>query len=239
MPIETHAPVSATPRFLNATSDMYKPDPSDDISVWFADGRGSLGATSEAAFLQIGLMEAAQRLFVEPAAVITMPNRLRGSLFPVLIDLGSIHLSALQKLHAVDHGRDSLSSRLQASFEDNPLEDGMKHPAERIIAEALQTAKDRWILDWLSDFCTDDARSSFAASVLRCLGRHSNVGTTSWRVGLIRDSLAIDNVEIRDAAVQAVESWCDRDSLDVLRSHREPEPWLRQYIFDVMDDLAR
>ena len=114
----------------------------------------------------------------------------------------------------------------------------MGHPAEEIIGEALRSPEAESVLDWLRDFCTDDAQPSFAASALRCLGRDDYVGTTSWRVGLVRDSLSMDSVEIRDAAVQAAESWGDSDFIEVLRSHTEPEPWLRQYILDVVDDLA-
>ena len=55
---------------------------------------------------------------------------------------------------------------------------------------------------------------------------------------LVRDGLAMDSVEIRDAAIQAAESWGDSELLDVLRSHSETEPWLQQYILDVIDDLA-
>lgn len=137
-----------------------------------------------------------------------------------------------------NRGRERLAVRLQASFEVEPVEDGMGHPAEEIIGEALRSPEAERVLDWLRDFCTDAAQPSFAASVLRCLGRHDYVGTTSWRVGLVRDSMAMDSVEIRDAAVQAAESWGDSDFVDVLRPHTESEPWLRQYIFDVVDDLA-
>jgi hypothetical protein len=135
-------------------------------------------------------------------------------------------------------GQERLAARLRASFEVEPVEDGMGHPAEEIIGEALRSSEAAKVLDSLRYFCTDAAQPSFAASALRCLGRHDYVGTSSWRVGLVRDSLAMDSVEIRDAAVQAAELWGDTDSIEVLRSHTEPEPWLKQYVFDVVDDLA-
>ena len=135
-------------------------------------------------------------------------------------------------------GRRHLANKLRMSFEDSPLEDGMEHPAEVIIAEALRSAKAQRVLGWLKGLCTDASRPSFAASVFRCLGRQDGVGTASWRVELVRDGLAIDNVEIRDAAVQAAESWGDSDSLDTLKAHADPEPWLQQYIVDVIEDLT-
>ena len=135
-----------------------------------------------------------------------------------------------------DQGR--LMAKLQASFEIDAVEDGMGHPAEEIIDRALRNANGQQVLVWLRNFCTDATRPSFAASVLRCLARYDHAGTSSWRVGLVREGLAIDNVEIRDAAVQAAESWGDSDLLEVLISHREPEQWLRHYIVDVIGDLG-
>ena len=116
----------------------------------------------------------------------------------------------------------------------------MHHEAEEIIEQVLQSGEDQdpRILDWLRAFSLDDTQPAFAASVLRCLGRQEYLGTSLWRSELVRDALALDDVEIRDAAVQAAESWDDHDILPVLKSHYEPESWLRDYISDVINDLG-
>ncbi len=131
-----------------------------------------------------------------------------------------------------------LANKLHAAFETEPLEDGMHHKAEDIIGQALQSGEDVRILEWLRAFSLDDTQPSFAASILRCLRRQEYLGTSSWRSELVRDALALDDVEIRDAAVQAAELWGDSDILPVLKSHSEPESWLRDYISDVIDDLG-
>ncbi len=144
-----------------------------------------------------------------------------------------------EKDAAVDsRGQEVLASRLRASFEIDSVEDGIEHLAEGIIDESLRSANGEQVLEWLGAFCVDTSRPSFAASVLRCLGRNEYAGTFAWSVGIVRDGLATDIVEIRDAAVQAAESWADSDLIDVLRSHSDSEPWLRQYILDVIDDLG-
>ena len=135
-------------------------------------------------------------------------------------------------------GQKQLAAKLQASFEENPVEDGMEHSAEVIIAGALAAARGSQVLSWFREFCADASQPSFAASVLRCLGRCERVGTVTWRVGLVRDGLAMNDVEIRDAAVQAAESWGGSEMLELLRAHDEPEPWLRQYVSDVIEDLT-
>lgn len=145
---------------------------------------------------------------------------------------------AAQKAVVEDRERERLASRLWAAFAAEPLEDGISHPAEEIIGEALRSMEDKLVLDWLRAFSLDAARPSFAASVLRCLGRQTPLGTDSWRTELVRGGRAVDDVEIRDAVVQAAESWGERSLADLMKAHREPESWLRAYIEDVLGDLG-
>lgn len=148
-------------------------------------------------------------------------------------------VSATTEQELIDeHEQTRLVHKLHAAFEIEPLEDGMHHKAEVIIEQALQSGEDERILEWLREFTSDDTQPVFAASVLRCLGRQEYLGTSSWRSALLRDALASDDVEIRDAAVQAAELWGDQEILPVLKSHSEPEPWLQDYISDVIDDLG-
>ena len=138
---------------------------------------------------------------------------------------------------AKDAGQARLSNKLYAAFDATPLEDGMDHAAEAIIGEALKSSDGPRALAWLKILSLDAARPSFASSVLRCLGRQDRPGTAAWRTALVQVALTVDDVEIRDGAVQAAESWADRELHDILKSHPEPVPWLRDYIQDVMHDL--
>ena len=72
---------------------------------------------------------------------------------------------------------DATRRELRAAFEPEPLEDGMDHPAEQIIDKALQSTGGQRVLDWFRAFCPDSAHPSFAASVLRCLGRQPHPAT--------------------------------------------------------------
>ena len=238
MPIEVHDPTSTTPSVLDFFEEVNRSETPDETLFWFANGRESLAASLDAALLQKIWMEAAQHLFIEPATATLIHPPLGMNLFPVLLDVSCLKQAASLEMIPDDREQRRFATKLWTSLEEYPVEDGMAHSIERIIAEELRSANYERALGWLRSFCTDVSRPSFAASVLRCLGRHHDMGTVSWRLGLVRDGLTIDNVEIRDAAVQAAESWGDLDSLDVLRSHSEPEPWLRQYILDVIDDLT-
>ena len=136
-----------------------------------------------------------------------------------------------------DRERTRFAFRLWSAFEADPFEDGMYHPAEQIIERALQSRESQRVLEWLRDLSLDATHPSFSAEVLRCLGRQTHPGTTAWRTGLVRDALAMDDIEMRDAAVQAAESWGGREVVDVLMSHDEPEPWLRECIPEIIDAL--
>ena len=87
------------------------------------------------------------------------------------------------------------------------------------IENALRTTRDERILEQFGALCMDSECPSFASSILRCLGRQTDIGSASWR-----DALAMDDIEIRDAAVHAVESWGGAVIVDNLISHNKPEP---------------
>lgn len=127
--------------------------------------------------------------------------------------------------------------KLLASFESEPLEDGMDHPAEEIIFDALRSTEQEIYLDWLREFTLDNTNPGLADSVLVCLARQSSPGTPSWRVNLIEEALHSTDVRVRDAAVEASESWADPDVTDVLKKSYEIEPveWLRDYMQTVVD----
>ena len=133
--------------------------------------------------------------------------------------------------------RERLAYRLRSAFGIEPFENGMDHPADQIIENALRSSGSQRILDWLGAFSLDTECPNFASSVLRCLGRQIHIGTAAWRAELVRNALATDDIEIRDAAVQAAESWGGLEVVNVLMLHSEPESWLQEYILEVIDDL--
>ena len=134
--------------------------------------------------------------------------------------------------------RERLLHALRETFEAEPLEDGMDHLAEAIIDNALKTKDDIRVFDWLLDICLDAGNPTFASSVLRCLGRLSCPGTESWRTDLVSRSLAIDDAEIRDAAIQAAEYWGGEEIRKVLEVHDDPLPWLQDYARDVVECIS-
>ena len=130
---------------------------------------------------------------------------------------------------------EDLKRQLDAAFDAEPVENGISHVGEQIIEEALLHDG---ALPCLRDFALDPVDPTFAASTLRCLGRLTSPGDLKWRRDLVSAALKVDDVQIRDAAVQAVENWDDERLVDVLTSHSEPVQWIQEYLQAVITELT-
>lgn len=217
-------------------ADLHQSGMTDDL-LWLAPGKESL-ATSEAAVLlgkRVVTLVRGSYFKWQTMGVVGMS--LSEQIFPMHVDMDCFELETMPQITVEDQEQVRLTTKLQVSFEADPLEDGINHPAELVIAEALGSKEEHRVLNWLSTLSLDADHPGFAASVLRCLGRQDHPGTSSWRVALVREGLATDDVEIRDAAAQVAELWGDLELIEVLQSHFETEPWLRDYIQDIIDNL--
>lgn len=111
-----------------------------------------------------------------------------------------------------------------------PVEDGVTHPAEELLAQFVRSTDRAFLVKW-----TFEPRTP-TADVLRLLGRLDSVAKDS-RFVLVRRGLESDDLEVRDAAVQASESWSDPQLGELLRAHQEPTAWLADYAARVADDI--
>ncbi len=131
-----------------------------------------------------------------------------------------------------------IENQIKAALESAPLEDGYSHFAETLLEKAIRGYDDRagdWLVGVLS---SSHQNNGFKAELLRLLSR-LNPFTSTWRVGVIRLGLSSLSVEIRDAAVQAAESWEEAGAIQLLQAHKEPCDWLADYISRVIRDLTK
>ena len=131
----------------------------------------------------------------------------------------------------------AVAARIRAALEAEPVEDGYTHPAETDLAEMTRNGG-QIARDWLSGALAEGGwPRSLAAGLLRLLGRQ-RIFTGAWRLRVIQLALASPDIELRDAGVQAAESWGDPEAVGVLRAHAEPCAWLADYIERVSRDLT-
>lgn len=128
--------------------------------------------------------------------------------------------------------------QIVASLTNEPVEDGYEHPGERLLEEALRE-HGRPLLNYLASRISDNGLASpLAAGVLRLLGRLEQL-PSDWFVGIVQWALQSADIEIRDAAAQAIELREDPAAIAILKCHQEPCSWLADYMHRVLVDLER
>lgn len=113
-----------------------------------------------------------------------------------------------------------------------PIEDGVSHPAERVVAEFAKTHGAPAMVRALNQLTTERVGADF----LRILARSAPLDPVT-RAEIVRIALEANEIELRDAGVQAAESWGDPALAEVLRAHVEPSAWLNTYARQVAKDL--
>ena len=117
---------------------------------------------------------------------------------------------------------------LDRCFEEEPIEDGMEHPAERVL---LDLARGSGVAAILASRLREGSYRHRAA-LLRCVGRLPVGLAGEWGIPLAAAMLEDRDIEIRDAAIRALELWGAPAATDALRVHSEKEPvkWLADYV---------
>ena len=138
-----------------------------------------------------------------------------------------IHRSATPIEAKIEH----LFSRIEAELATHPLEDGYIHPAEALLFDQVFDGSEaKAVFDHVFH------KSDFSADLIRLLGR-SKPFTEHWRLRMVEQGLRSTQIAIRDAVLQAAESWADPGQLPLLKQHVEPTRWLRQYLHSVIREL--
>lgn len=128
--------------------------------------------------------------------------------------------------------------RIRAALEADPVEDGYTHPAEAYLEKLFHhwgQAAGGWLIGRITD---KQWNRSLAADLLRVLSRLKPL-TEDWRLRVIELALSSPDIQMRDAGVQAAESWEDSGAVELLKKHSEPCAWLADYIKSVVRDLVR
>jgi hypothetical protein len=135
----------------------------------------------------------------------------------------------------------SKASELVSLLELEPIEDGYFNHAEKLIEDSLKLSKfdpNHWVYSTYVE--NMNANPTLAAAILRLLGRlqHGLVGP--WGLSLAINGLSHNDIEVRDAAVRALEHWGGREAFKALKTRADSETvhWLAAYIKQVIMDLA-
>lgn len=125
----------------------------------------------------------------------------------------------------------SLRSLITAIMAES-VEDGVQHPAETLLSAFTQAHGVVGVLEAIAEAAARRLKADF----LKLLARSAPLDT-STRSAVIANALKSSDLEIRDAAVQAAETWHDPALAQILRAHKEPVPWLADYATRVAADI--
>lgn len=152
----------------------------------------------------------------------------------------SVTGNSLQRVFKEGYAREEFRRNLLRLLELEPIEDGYTHPAEQILEDAWK--RYRLLLpNWIqSVYIESFNRSTISAGILRCVGRLRGEIVHPWGLVMAIGGLSHFDIEVREAAVRALELWGGRESLYVLKNRVEVEtvPWLADYIKQVIEDIS-
>lgn len=128
-------------------------------------------------------------------------------------------------------------TRTISALEQEPVEDGLAHPVEEVLAEAFRVIDETpvWVHTVLIGMLDNPA---LAAGLLRCLGRVGYTAVGPSGTSLVMIGLGHDHVVVREAAIVAIEHWARPELASLLASHRERVQWLADYARQVVSDLS-
>jgi hypothetical protein len=122
-------------------------------------------------------------------------------------------------------------------LKEEPVEDGYSHPAELVLDETLRANRNGAL--WIQTiFIENHNNPTLATGILKCIGRLRRDLIEPWGRIMAKIGLSEPSLEIREAAVTALELWGDKRSLEMLKNHTESAPWLARYIKQVIKDLS-
>ena len=116
-----------------------------------------------------------------------------------------------------------------------PIEDGVTHPSESILRNALNRDTEA-VRGWIVDKWRSEPNAGLLAALMKCVGRLAWKEVFGWGLKVAKASLSHSDIEVRDAAVQAIDLWGSSEAIALLREHREDVSWLRGYISQILSE---
>lgn len=140
---------------------------------------------------------------------------------------------------SINYEQKEFKSEVIHALNEEPIEDGYIHPAENIIEETIK-AYQPYAGTWIQSLYIDNlSNPTLAAGILRCIGRLNPRITQPWGSIMATGALLHPDVEVREAAVRAIEMLEDPTIIGFLERREEKVPWLADYIKQVIKDLKR
>ena len=123
------------------------------------------------------------------------------------------------------------------TIEESEFEFGFDSMADAFVRDRLKEnamATKQWLNEVFLEHFSD---ISIATGILRVISHfpYKDMGPQGPTIALA--ALQHKSVEVRECGIRAFENWSTRESLKILRSLRCPEPWLADYVAQIIADM--
>ena len=135
--------------------------------------------------------------------------------------------------------REKLTEPFLATIRDSDFEYGYECAADKFVRERLREnalACKEWLSDLFVKYYHDRATVEGIARVVAHL-RWDEIQPAGITIAL--SALQHASVEVREAGIRCFENWATLDCLRILRSVHCAEPWLEDYLKQVVSDLEQ
>lgn len=131
---------------------------------------------------------------------------------------------------------EAFAQEIRAAAHAQPREDGVAHPVDALVARLYEGAlADGWLQAAFVHLYHQPAALAELIRGLAWVPQKPRAG-----IDLTPAGLAHKDASVRESATRLVEHWRDRRLLEPLKqfAEREREPWLCEYMRDVIADLS-
>lgn len=131
------------------------------------------------------------------------------------------------------HERDFVALLRESDFEY-----GFESAADRYVQERFAENTSA-TLEWIGHlFVERFADSAITLGIVRVMAHMEYAEAKPHGVTIAISATRHPDAEVRECGVRAFENWGTRDSLELLRTLAFDEPWLQEYVEQVVEDLT-
>lgn len=135
--------------------------------------------------------------------------------------------------------RELFSAKLIMLINDVDFEYGMDNECDVFVRESMSVYRGR-VMTWLNILYNDNiSNKKILIGILRILARLDFKTAYPICFGIVRKAAYCNDTEIVESAVRALESWGTAECLKLLENINVQEPWLQEYINEVIVDLEK
>lgn len=129
----------------------------------------------------------------------------------------------------------AIRTRVLSLLAECSVDEGLGHPVDRVVRATIMRHDGGEVIQalLLGSYYYPEVLSS----LIRSLSRSGPVDAL-WSEALVIAGLRHASVEVRETTVGLIEAWGTPGFVAVLRRHREPTGWLRNYIERVITELG-